>query len=480
MRRRALLLATASGAVATIVPLRADAQANPHGGGAPAGHGRGQTAGYQPPEDVVSPSPDIPAGTVVVRLVDADDKPVPNADVTLDVLHQSVAQGDKRESLRATTTEEGFAKFDDLKVGTGHSYTARATYQGGDFFSSAFGLTAEGGGVAVILHVFQVSTQLADTMVFTPDARVFLSLKEDVIVVQVEALLANPSPTAWLADHLLVMPSELKAFSGEEDAAPAVIGAEGGVRIRGTVRPGGAVIRFRFHVPHHDEADVELPLSLPPRTTRVMIAAEASKKMGLSADGFPKEAERVKDRGRTLLRIDKQWTPQDGESFLSKVNVKLTGLPTKGMVPYAAAFASVATAGGALAYVIMNRKKTGPLAADTREDLLEAKEAMLQEIAMLERAHRSGEVGPRAYDRIRKAMLDALARIIDRLEAAGPLPETAPAAPAARATVTEDADAEPRAPEPTRTKKRRKKARPAAVEKAPADKPAAEGEDEET
>lgn len=471
MRRRALLAGAASAAVVSILPVSAWSQANPHGGGAAGAHGGGM-GGYQPPDDVVSPSVDIPPGTVVVRIVDAEDKPVPNVDVTLDVLHQSVAQGDKRETLRATTSEEGFAKFDELKVGTGHAYTARASHQGGEFFSQSFGLTQEGGGVAVILHVFQVATQLADTMVFTPDARVFLSLKEDVIVVQFEALLANPSPTAWLADHLLVMPPELKAFTGEEDAVPAVIGAEGGVRIRGTVRPGGAVIRFRFHVPHHDEPDVSLPLSLPPRTTRVMVAAEASKKMGLSAEGFPTQAERVKDRGRTLLRIQKQWSPQDGERFLDKVNVNLTGLPTKGMVPWFAAITAVGTAGGAVAYMLGARKKAGPLASDTREDLLEAKETMLQELTMLERAYRSGEVGPRAYDRLRKAMLDALARILDRLEVTQPS-TPASVASSTRETVTEDPDEEPAAPRP---KKRRKKTHP--PKETSSAKKADEGSDE--
>jgi hypothetical protein len=254
-----------------------------------------------------------------------------------------------------------------------------------------------------------------------------LSLKDDVIVVQYEALLANPSPIAWLADYSIVMPPGFKAFTGEDDAVPATIASETSVRLKGTVRPGGAIVRFRFHVPHHNEPNVDIPLALPPRTTRILVAAEASKKMGLTADGFPKEAERVRDRGRTLLKLEKQWTPRDGENFLTKANIHLTGLPTRGLIPWIAAALAGATATGAIAYALTRNPKAGVLAADTRQDLLEAKEAMLGEIVALERAHQRGEIGPRSYDRLRKAMLDALARIVDKLEAAPALPVPAPA-----------------------------------------------------
>ncbi len=472
MRRRAILLSAAACATASVSASVAGAQPDPHGGGG-RGHG-GQPGGYSPPEDVVSPNPEIPAGTIVVRIVDADEKPVAGVPVRLAALHQSVAQGDTKESFTGTTNEDGFVQFEGQKVGVGHAYNVHATHQHGEFSSSQFGLTQQAAGVAVILHVFDVSSQIADTMVFTPDARLFVSLKDDVLVVTYEALLANPSPVAWLADYHMVMPPEFKAFTAEEGSVPALIGTDEGVRIRGTVRPGGAVIRFRFHVPHHEEADVALAITMPPRTTRVMVAAEASKNMGLSGDGFPKEAERVRDRGRTLLKIDKQWSPRDGENFFSKVNLKLTGLPTRGIAPWVAAGLAATTAGGALAYVFSRRGKDQTLAADTRDDLLEAKEAMLLEIVELERAHRTGAVGPRAYDRLRKAMLDALARIVDRLEAVPASPAPFGGWPAGKGPDDEAASSSgsepPPEPVPRAPRARKKKrARPATTPKATGD-----------
>ena len=93
---------------------------SPHGGGKPRAQGQ-----YEPPEDIVTPSEEIPAGTIVVRILDAEDKPVANTDVTLQILHQSVALGDTKESKQGTTNDDGFVQFDGLKVGTRRREGAR-------------------------------------------------------------------------------------------------------------------------------------------------------------------------------------------------------------------------------------------------------------------------------------------------------------------------------------------------------------------
>jgi hypothetical protein len=58
----------------------------------------------------------------------------------------------------------------------------------------------------------------------------------------------------------------------------------------------------------------------------------------------------------------------------------------------------------------------GALDDDTRADLVEAREALLDEIVALERAHKKGDVGPKTYARVRASLLDALARIVNKLE----------------------------------------------------------------
>lgn len=57
---------------------------------------------------------------------------------------------------------------------------------------------------------------------------------------------------------------------------------------------------------------------------------------------------------------------------------------------------------------------------DSRRDLAEAREALLGELVALERARKSGEVGPKTYARVRASLLDALARIVTMIEGAAP------------------------------------------------------------
>jgi hypothetical protein len=63
------------------------------------------------------------------------------------------------------------------------------------------------------------------------------------------------------------------------------------------------------------------------------------------------------------------------------------------------------------------KRPTGALDPDARDDLLDAREALLSELVALERARKTGEVGPKTYARLRAALLDALARIVDMLDA---------------------------------------------------------------
>src|SRR5262249_8582745 len=58
---------------------------------------------------------------------------------------------------------------------------------------------------------------------------------------------------------------------------------------------------------------------------------------------------------------------------------------------------------------------------DARQELLEARDALLDEFVELERAHKRGDIGPKTYGRVRTALLDALSRIMGKIEgASGP------------------------------------------------------------
>jgi hypothetical protein len=109
-------------------------------------------------------------------------------------------------------------------------------------------------------------------------------------------------------------------------------------------------------------------------------------------------------------------------------------LPTPGPGRWVAAVLAALALVGAAAYLVQSRGST-ELPDDAREDLLDAREALLREIVELERARRRGDIGPKTYERIRGALLDSLARIVSMLEGDRDKgrPKLSPSAPASAA-----------------------------------------------
>ena len=149
----------------------------------------------------------------------------------------------------------------------------------------------------------------------------------------------------------------------------------------------------------------------------VVVAVEASKKMELKIEGFDK-IERMSDgSGKSFLVGRRTITQQDfaAGNFVPSAKVTISGLPRR---PASALFVvaiAVVTFLGAFAYALSRRKPQG-FVVEAREDLEEAKRALLNEFVTLERARERGDVGPKSYERIRQQLLDALGRIVERLD----------------------------------------------------------------
>jgi hypothetical protein len=385
---------------------------------------------YQPPPDESSPDPTLPRGTLLVAIRDANDLPVPRAPVELAIVHASVAQGDRREQRTAETDAEGLVRFDALDVGTAHSYVVRSR-RGEATYASEASTLPDRSGLAVVLHVFDASRRLEDTTLFSR-SYVDVSVKDDLLIVEQRAEIANASPTAWLADYEIPLPAGFSAFTAAEGMRPPIVATERGARIFGTVPPGITSVGFRYHLPLETDGDQAFVASMPPHTATARVVTEASKKMALDAEGFDK-AERVADRtGRSFLVATRKWSPEDGR-FIERFEVRISGLPSRGWGAYLAAVLLVAAVAAGGAYVWQQRgDRTLPV--DARADLVEARSALLLELEELERSRARGDVGPRSYERLRQALLDALARILELLDA-----EPHPVAVGADAEATSDA-----------------------------------------
>jgi hypothetical protein len=368
------------------------------------------------PSDSATEDPALPVGTVVVTVKDGDDKPVPHASVKLVVLRSTVAKGESSEQMVRETDDAGTARFDGLARAAGTSFRLATSRGPANYALGPFALSEKAGKRAV-LHSFEATATIDNHLMVVMRAAVGVSLREDAIQVEQLVSVMNLGKTAWLADMPIELPKGFKAFNkqdtGEDGHIEELPGT--GAVIRGTFPPGERDLDFRYQVPLEGDATQALHLRLPNRVTQTRVITEASKAMGLEVRGFP-PAKRVEGRDGKRLLVTDFAARAPGEA--STIDITLNNLPTQGPGRWIAVLLAVVALGAGIAYVVQT--SAGPVDGDGKKDLAEARDALLDELVALERARKSGEIGPKTYARVRASLLDALARIVSMIEAAEP------------------------------------------------------------
>lgn len=412
---------TASGQEPTAKPPSAQAG---RGTTLPPGHpGDAQDARFfTPPPDTAADDPALPAGVLVVTIQDPESKPVPRAPMSLSIVHSSVAKGESRERVAKMAGEDGSVRLEGLAVGSEHRYRVSTTRGAATYLSAPFRL-GDDAGKRVVLHAYPTSAKL-DDLVVGLQGIVYLALREDVILVEQLISVFNLGSVAWTPDLSFKLPDGFQGFvvqdatgDGRIEEVPRV-----GAALRGTFPPGRTDLDFRYQVPLTNEATQTLTLRMPPRVAVARVMAEASKQMGLSVGGFP-EATRTESRdGKRLLTTERESARAEGG--VGELAILLTGLPTRGVGRWVGLLAALLTMAAGVYYAAATRE--GAMDDEARSELEEAREALLDELVELERAHRSGEVGPKTYARVRASLLDALARIVSMRRDAQPRPAQRP------------------------------------------------------
>ena len=391
-----------------------EAPPNPHG--APSARGGGDPRFYQAPPDGMQDDSLLPVGTIVVALRDAQDHPIPHAKLTLSELFNTVAKGESPERItQREVGDDGTLRLEDLTIGTGTTYRISSARAGGQYSLPRFPLNDKAGKRAV-LHLFDTSPNI-DELSAGIQGVVYVTLKEDVI--QVEQLISvfNLGEVAWVPEAPFKLPDGFKAFNKQETPSEARIEeVKGhGAALRGTFGPGRHDLDFRYQIPLDGSEKQTIRIELPPSVAQMRVMAESSRSMAVKVVGFP-DAQKVTRDGKRLLVTERQFARSE-RSQQSSIEIALTGLPVPGPGRWIAVILAVIALGSGIAYVA-RRRDDGEIDDDTRNDLLEAREALLSEIVALERAHRSGEIGPKSYARLHASLLDALAQIVSQLDVA--------------------------------------------------------------
>ncbi|WP_148314521.1 carboxypeptidase-like regulatory domain-containing protein [Sorangium cellulosum] len=387
----------------------------PAGGAASRRAAEELTGLFEVPDDTVQEDAGLPPGAIALTVQDADGQPIPRVAVDVDILQSSVTKGESRERVTRETDDAGTVRLENLTIGGGTSYGISVTRSGGTFSLPHFGLSAEAGKRAV-LHVYEATPDVNGLLVGSQGI-IYLQLRQDSISVEQLFQVYNLGRVAWLPDETFALPPDYKAFNKSEGMDEMrfeeVKGT--GVALRGTVSPGRHEGQFRWQVPLGQEERQTIRIELPPRIAQLRVMAEASKSMTLNVAGFP-AAQRTQNRdGKKILITEKAGNRADGG--LRTIEITLGGLPTPGVGRWIAlVLAGAAVIGGAALNFVRRREADRGPDEEERRELLEARDALLDEFVELERARKRGDVGPKTYDRVRTALLDALARIVSMIE----------------------------------------------------------------
>jgi len=370
--------------------------ANPHGHG---GHGGGDDM-FQAPQDGAMDDPTLPVGTLEIHIVDPTGNALPNTNVTLGVLHNSVAKGESRKRLSVTTNDKGVARLDQLETGSTVAYRPMVITEGATFSVMPFRMP-ERTGMRAILHVYPVVESIESALIVTQSV-IYTEVKDDRIQVQQAFKVYNFGKNAWVPKDLVVrLPENFTAFTTQQGMSDVGVDAVPGqgVRIHGTFGPGQHMLEFRWQLPYSREAEVRFDVGMTPRMAASRVIAPASKDMTLDVPGFPPPQSTSDGMGQRALITEMQFRKED--PTLSSVSVVIRGLPSEGPGKI---IATLLAAGGLLVGLVLGSQKRSDRDRKTERDRL------LAEIEELERARLAGDVGPKTYEKARRELIDALPR----------------------------------------------------------------------
>ncbi len=353
------------------------------------------------------PALDLPHDSIEVALVDGNDAPIAGHDVRLGILFQKIAEGESRTSRTQKTGTDGKTRFDGLETGSNYAYRVTARSGPAEYASTPFNLRDH--GMRVTLHVYPVTTDPAQAIVGMRGF-FYIETRDDVFQIETLFRVINLGKAAWVPkDVIMSLPSDFKAFNAGESMFDARFEAVDGrgARLVGTFPPGQQDVSFRFQVPKPDSTSMTFSVRPPARTAEMRVIAVANKNMGLEVDGFEPPREGTGPSGDHVL-VTRRLVGR-GEPEVGAFTIVLTGLPTPDEGRWVAVAIALAfgVAGGLAA---AGKLKIAPTERHLG-DRARARDLLFSELVVLAKARHRGEIGPTAYDRAHRSLVDAIARI---------------------------------------------------------------------
>ncbi|QQR90494.1 MAG: hypothetical protein IPJ88_01750 [Myxococcales bacterium] len=348
----------------------------------------------------------LPAGTIAVSVMDAEGLAMPGKTVILGVM----AQGGARVHQTCQSDEKGQCQFKELTSGELAAYRVKSVHQGVSFATDPFRLPTDQGYRARLV-LLSVST---DERPLLQHGQFILDLQDERLHVVQHAQLSNFGTEAYAFPQegkLVRLPEGFVNFQSQELMTDQRMVEEDnvGFRVFGSLLPGAVTLSWGYHLPvKGGDMTIELPVTW--NTFRYQIVIPAIAGIQMSVEGLP-ETTSFEHDGRTLLGTEMRRRPQDPP--VKSLIVHVRGIPGPGPMRWVALFLAALLA--LSLSVLFWRAGQG---AKTKNDLSDRKQALLDEIAMLEKEFKDSTIGPNYFARQKERAVIELAQLLQAEESA--------------------------------------------------------------
>ena len=385
--------------------------APPSGEGLPPGHpttAQPDTGGRfrMPMQSSAQEDPSLPPGTIAIYVRDGEGNPLADREINLGIVENSIAKGESRQHRTVRTDAAGQAQFAGLDTASSFAYRVTTVRDSATYAATPFNLP-RASGMRVVLFAYPVTTNV-DQAQIAAQGIVYLELRDEMIQVEQAYRAYNLGQNTWLATGVdVALPTGFKAFNAQRSMSDQVWdGTPTGARFHGTLAPGQHDTSYRFQLPAPEGDELTLDLGILPHVQAFRVIVDAPRGLELDVDGFPAAQPSTNGQGQRVLITEKEL-PRLDPGF-RKVHIRLAGLPTRPKGRWYALALALAALGIGLTVALRTKPATGPDPAEAAA----ARQRLLAELEKLEKDRAAGEVGPRTYEAARRAMLDALARLL--------------------------------------------------------------------
>ncbi len=380
----------------------------------PTAGGGGMGGGGGPGQQIASaePSPQVAAGTIRVTVIDAQDRPVSNADVNVGLMGQE----GRRDRRVGRTGADGTYAFTGLGTGSGQAYRVNVPYNGATYSCTPFQLPPDQG---YDVRIKRLPTTRDATSVLLEVGQVFIELRDDRLHVTQQMQVANVGQATYLLPtegKLVRLPEGFLAFQTEPVMTDQRLtpSTDTGFRIFGSIPPGRVELAWAFDLSLHSSSEMRFTAPVPFKAFTFQVIAEAPPGLQLQIDGMP-EPHTFEDGGRSLLGSGVQFTR--GDPPFNQAVITISGIPGPGPARWVAVILALIVAVLGVTFGLTG----GARAQSAATARAQRKQELLDEAVELEELHAVGDVGPKFKARRTEAIVAELSLIL-REDAAAAAP----------------------------------------------------------